>query len=67
MITINVNQESQQFSEEISIEELICFLKIKTNGIAIAVNSNVIKKENWSSNLLHNNDKVLIIKSTQGG
>ncbi|GAB7256774.1 sulfur carrier protein ThiS [uncultured Polaribacter sp.] len=67
MITINVNQENQQFSKEISIEELICFLKIKTNGIAIAVNSNVVKKENWSSNLLHNNDKVLIIKSTQGG
>ena len=67
MITIKVNQENHQFSENLTVQELIVYLKIQTNGIAVAINSSVLKKADWSLQLLQNNDEVLIIKSTQGG
>ncbi|QTD37998.1 sulfur carrier protein ThiS [Polaribacter batillariae] len=67
MITIKVNQENHQFSEILALEELIRFFKIKTNGIAVAINGTIIKKTDWSIRLLQDNDNVLIIKSTQGG
>ena len=39
----------------------------KQNGIAIAVNENVIPKKEWTNYLLKEHDKILIIKATQGG
>ena len=67
MILIKVNENKHQFSNNLTGKELIENLKVQTNGIALAVNNNVIKKENWTSETLQNNDEVLIIKSTQGG
>ncbi|QXP72449.1 sulfur carrier protein ThiS [Tenacibaculum sp. HL-MS23] len=67
MITIKVNQENHQFLETLTLQELVEYLKIQTNGIAIAINSTVIKRADWSLKLLQNNDDILIIKSTQGG
>ena len=67
MITIKVNQEIHQFSEILTVAALVRFININTNGIAIAINSNVVKKTDWSFRVLQNSDEVLIIKSTQGG
>lgn len=67
MILIKVNENKHHFSNNLTVKELIVYLKIQTKGIALAVNNNVIKKENWISENLQNNDEVLIIKSTQGG
>ncbi|WP_348704387.1 sulfur carrier protein ThiS [Tenacibaculum sp. 190524A02b] len=67
MITIKVNDTQKEFSDTTTLEGLINNLQVKTNGIAIAVNGSVVKKDNWSSQQLQNNDTVLIIKSTQGG
>ncbi|WP_373940690.1 MoaD/ThiS family protein [Polaribacter sejongensis] len=44
MITIKVNQENHQFSDNLALEQLIRFLEIKTNGIAVAINGSVVKK-----------------------
>lgn len=40
---------------------------INFKGIAVAVNNNVIPKLNWDNHILSDNDKVIIIKATQGG
>jgi sulfur carrier protein len=36
-------------------------------GIAVAVNNLVIPKAEWQTKILHENDKITIIKATQGG
>lgn len=36
-------------------------------GIAVALNEQVIPKDNWSRTELNENDKLLIISATQGG
>ncbi len=36
-------------------------------GIAVAVNNAVIPKTEWQTKILHENDKITIIKATQGG
>ncbi|MGG6230849.1 sulfur carrier protein ThiS [Tenacibaculum sp. SDUM215027] len=66
-MTIKVNESLRKFSNTLTLQELINGLRVQTNGIAVAVNENVIKKENWTSHKLRDNDNVLIIKSTQGG
>ena len=67
MITVKVNQEEHQVLDNVTLLTLVADLKIATNGIAIAINQSIIKKENWSEQLLQNNDNILIIKATQGG
>ncbi len=36
-------------------------------GIAVAVNNTVIPKTEWQTKTLNENDKITIIKATQGG
>lgn len=67
MITIKVNQEIHQLSETLTVVAFVRFININTNGIAIAINSSVVKKADWSFRVLQNSDELLIITSTQGG
>lgn len=67
MITVKVNQKEHQISENLTVQKFVEALKIQTNGIAIAINYNVVKKTDWDTKCVINNDDILIIKSTQGG
>lgn len=37
------------------------------SGIAVALNEDVIQKNNWENTLLSENDRILVITATQGG
>ena len=62
-----VNSQPKQFSGT-KISELIQTLSISaTNGMALAVNDKVVARSEWEKFELKENDKILIIKATQGG
>jgi len=63
---ITVNQTSYDLSAK-SLIELIEELQIKPKGTAIAVNDMVIPKSHWKSHQLSENDKITVIRATQGG
>jgi len=67
MINIKVNNTIHQFQVAISLGKVLNELEIATNGIAVAVNQNIITKTDWSTQALNEGDEVLIIKATQGG
>ncbi|NQY28315.1 MAG: sulfur carrier protein ThiS [Flavobacteriaceae bacterium] len=67
MINIKVNNTIHQFQVASSLATILNELEIVTNGIAVAVNQNIITKTNWSTQALNEGDEVLIIKATQGG
>lgn len=67
MITIKVNDKNKKVFQDSTVGQLVEQLNIQTNGIAIAVNNNVVAKTNWNTSTLSENDTILIIKSTQGG
>lgn len=67
MITIQVNDKAQFFAEELTVKALIDELQVPKNGIAVAINNTVVSKSNWSHQMIVDQDRILIIKSTQGG
>ena len=67
MITIQVNNESYTISENTSIAKLLEQLQIGTNGIAVAIDQQIIPNTNWDVYILQNNQNLLLIKATQGG
>ena len=64
---IKVNESPREIINTTTIQQLLDELQISINGIAIAINNTVVKKEDWSVSYLQENDNVLIIRSTQGG
>lgn len=62
-----VNTEKRTFAGS-NLAELMRELQmIATNGIALAVNEQVVPRSGWDQYELKNNDKIIIIKATQGG
>jgi sulfur carrier protein len=66
-MNIRVNNIHKEISENTSIEALLEFLNHTQNGIAIAINEEIVLKDNWNISNLNENDEVLIIQATQGG
>ena len=68
MITILVNNKPIAISAKTTLIDLLNEQQLSSlKGIAVAINNNVISKTNWPSLQLSNNDKITIIKATQGG
>ena len=65
---ILINNKEFNFESNLKLHEILSKLDIHTTkGIAIAVNNNIIPKINWGNFKINDNDKITIIKATQGG
>ena len=65
---IYINSNLQQLLAEATITDALTHLSITSHkGIAIAVNNNVIPRIEWETYLLKSEDKMTLIKATQGG
>ncbi len=66
-VQINGNQHSFE-QKPLTLEFVLNDQNLlNREGIAVAVNQNVIQKNNWSNYILENNDQIIIITATQGG
>ena len=66
-MNIIVNGEEKEFQDQITINELIELLQIKVGVMAVAVNMNIVKKDDWDSFRLSQDDKVELLQFVGGG
>ena len=64
---ISVNKKNIEVDDNITIESMLFFLEIKTEFIAVEVNSTIIPKSEFAIHMLSENDKVTIINAVGGG
>ena len=65
---ITVNQETYSVEDICVVQQVITHvLKLPLNGIAVAINQQIIARNTWNSHLLRSGDHLTIIKATQGG
>ncbi|WP_159466877.1 sulfur carrier protein ThiS [Dyadobacter sp. 3J3] len=65
---ISINQQRTEIPERFSVEQLLSSLFTdSTKGIALAVNQIIISKSDWPIHILNPDDKITLIKATQGG
>lgn len=65
---IYINGKPHNYKKQQNLAELFDSLDIKPEkGIAVAVNNSVILKTNWKNYLVNREDKILLIKASQGG
>ena len=64
---ISVNKKDIEVDDNITIESMLFFLEIKTEFIAVEVNSTIIPKSEFAIHMLSKNDKITIINAVGGG
>ena len=67
-MNISLNDEPREVSDDCNLDEALSALGLpSTNGCAVALNEEVVPRENWMSRKLVNGDRILIVQATQGG
>jgi len=67
-MNIYLNNTPQEIQASSTITNVLGSLNIPAQkGVAIAVNNNVIPRAEWEAHILMAEDKVTLIKATQGG
>lgn len=67
-MNIYVNNKLQEVPGQANIIAMLEVLNITSQkGIAIAINNNVVPGAEWQTYVLQDDDKVTLIKATQGG
>ena len=65
---ITVNQQNYSVSDIFTVQQMVdTVLALPIKGIAIAVNQEIIAKNNWGTHILQPGDNLTIIQATQGG
>ena len=64
---ITVNHQNYSVSDACSLQQMLSAVLTQPEGIAIAVNQEIVPKANWATYLLNPDDDITIIKATQGG
>jgi sulfur carrier protein len=65
---ITVNQQSYSVSDTCSLQQMLgTVFSQPAKGIAVAVNQEIISKNDWQTCQLQSGDTITIIKATQGG
>ena len=68
MTEVTINQKQFQLPESGTLADVLPLLQIvQPDGIAIAVNEEVIPRGEWAGYLLRRGDRVFVIRATQGG
>jgi sulfur carrier protein len=67
-MNVIVNNKALELPDAAKISAIFEKLSIASaQGIAIAINEQVVPKSEWESCVLKDNDAVLLIRATQGG
>ncbi len=65
---VYVNNKLHEMQGTPNLSDVLDVLNIQSQkGIALAVNNNVISRADWPTHQLNPNDKITLIKATQGG
>ena len=64
---VEINGDRRELAEGLSLQELVQFLKLKPEQVAIEVNQLVVRRAEWTSTLLKEGDRIEIVHFVGGG
>jgi sulfur carrier protein len=66
-IDINVNGEIRQVARKSTLQELVHQLELGEQALALAVNRTVVPRGQWPQRVLHERDRIDIVRAIGGG
>ena len=64
---IQVNGEPREVDENTSLPQLVAFLNLKAEQVAIELNREVVRRKLWETTILRPDDTVEIVHFVGGG
>lgn len=64
---IIVNGENKNVEKDIKLKEIIKNLELEDKVMAIAINMEIVKKEEWNNLIIKENDKLELLQFVGGG
>lgn len=65
---ISINNKQYPHTENKNLSDLFASLDIiAEKGVAVAVNEEIVPKSEWNNCIIKKQDKIILIKATQGG
>jgi sulfur carrier protein len=67
-MNVFVNNEIREVKNQLTISEFLTENQLNAaKGIAIAINNEVVPKARWGTTKFKENDRISVIRATQGG
>ena len=67
MVRVYVNGEAREFSSPLSLDQLITELDLPPARIAVELNRAVVRRNEWSTTELRDDDRIEIVHFVGGG
>lgn len=64
---ITINDKPHNLTDQSTVSELLLMQQINQQGLAVAVNNNVVPKRLWSEYQLMANDQIQLFQIVTGG
>ena len=66
-LRIQINGQPREIADETTLVQLVSLLQLKPEQIAIEVNRTVVRRVEWSTTILRNDDTLEIVHFVGGG
>jgi thiamine biosynthesis protein ThiS len=66
-VQIQLNGEAREVADQATVEALIASLDLEPARVAIELNRNVVRRNDWGGTTLHDGDRVEIVHFVGGG
>lgn len=67
MINVTVNGKDQEFPSTTPLTEYLDTLNVNSRMIAVAYNGQVLRREEWESITLSDDDEIEVVQAVGGG
>lgn len=64
---LNVNGKEREVPEGLTLAELAEILQTPAQGVAVAVENQLVPRARWTETHLKENDRIVVIKAACGG
>ncbi|MCT7609295.1 sulfur carrier protein ThiS [Aliarcobacter butzleri] len=62
-----INGENKEFTDNLTLSDIIKNLQVENKVMATAVNMNIVKKQDWNSFIPKENDSIELLNFVGGG
>ena len=66
-ITILINGEQKQVPPEQSVSDLLLWLNVASDRVAVEMNKNLVRKRDWTESFVENGCQIEIVEFVGGG
>lgn len=67
MVEVVINGKPRQLPREMNVVDLLEYLGVRRDGVAVAINGEVVLREEWAQTVVRAGDRVEVVHMVGGG